>query len=150
MVVEASAVSAAIGVVRLARDALKGLKQMGLSSEHKEAVQTALDQLGDVQDRISDIQSESIDLREENAALRQQISDADTWSERIENYSLFKTPGGAHVYRAVPEDGPTHYACPACVENLAIQVLQDERSYFGTYSCPACKAEYLVNHKQSD
>lgn len=142
--IEVSAIAAATAVLRAARDALRGLRQSNLSDAHKQVVESALDQLSDAQDRISDIQAESIASREENAKLRQQIEDIDNWQERLASYELFTTPAGGHVYRAVSDSAPEHYACPACMENQSIQVLQDDRNVAGTYSCPSCNARYPV------
>ena len=149
MVIEISAIAAATTVLRAARDALRGLRQSNLSDAHKQIVEDALDQIGDAQDRIGDVQTESIALREENAALRQEIADADNWQDRLSQYQLFLTPAGGHVYRTVPENAPTHYACPACIENQSIQVLQDDRNIAGTFSCPSCNTKFPINTRQT-
>lgn len=133
--------AALVGVLKAAREGLRSLRQSNLSSEHKSAVEAALDQLFDAQDRIATIQETAVALREENARLKQQIADADDWKKRVQDYKLVDTHG-ARVYLG---GNPQHYACPACMERRELHVLQDRKLASGHWSCPGCKETYPID-----
>lgn len=136
--------TAAVGAIRAALNGLKGLKELGLSAKHSESVDAAMDQLREAQDRVNDVHAELIDLREENHNLRRTIADHDNWQERLDLYQLVQTAGGAQIYqRGEPPDH--HYACPACIENQQIQILQDTRTMGGQFQCPSCQTRYPIN-----
>jgi len=148
---ELSAISALVNIVRKTRDALRALRQEKLSTEHRETVEDALDQLSDAQDRIVELQAGSIELREENDKLKRQIADSDDWKERLAKYLLATTEGGAMVLIWQGEDEhDCHFACPACAEkDKQIQILQDLRAMSGNFRCPACGVKYPIKPSQS-
>lgn len=140
---EIGTVTAVFGAIKTAVNALKGLKDLGLSAKHAEAVDAALDVMRDAQDRLSAVHGELLDLREENYRLRRTLEDHDRRQERFDQYSLVRTPGSAQVYQnGEPPD--EHYACPVCFERQEIQVLQRLAPASGLYDCPSCKASYSV------
>lgn len=137
--------TAAVGAIKAAVNALKGLKDLGLSAKHEEEVDAAMDMMREAQDSVNAVHAELLELRGENDALRRTIADHDNWQERLGQYTLVRTPGGAHVYQGgdPPND---HYVCPACTENQQIHILQDTRTMGGQFQCPSCGVRYPVNH----
>lgn len=139
--------TAVVAAIKASVNGLKGLKELGLSAKHSEAVDAAIDQMREAQDRVNAVHAGLIELREENHALRRTIEGHDNWQERFAQYALIRTAGGAQVYQQ-GEPPNDHYACPACIENQQIQILQDTRSMSGRFQCPSCETQYPINPAQ--
>ena len=141
---EIGAVTAVFGAIKAAVSGLKGLKDLGLSAKHAEAVDAAMDVMREAEDRLNAVHGELLELREENNSLRRTIADHDNWQEKLDQHELVQTVGGAQVFQN--GDPPNHYyACPACVENQQIQILQNMRVISGRWQCPSCNFNYPVD-----
>ena len=55
----------------------------------------------------------------------------------------WETPGGAVVYGF--DGSPKHYACPSCINKKELQILQDDKTYTGEFTCPGCNKSFPVN-----
>ncbi|MEQ9562884.1 MAG: hypothetical protein RLN69_10210, partial [Woeseiaceae bacterium] len=125
---------------------LRGLRDRGLSREHQQQVNDAMDLMSDAQDRLQALQAELIETRERNHQLQRQIDDEITWQKRRALYFMVATPGGAHVFRE-GADGNL-YVCPACIENRQIMLLQNLGLVSGDWHCPGCKQNYPIDERQ--
>lgn len=141
---EIGTVTAIFGAIKTALNGLMGLKELGLSAQHSEVVDAAIDQMREAQDRVNTVHGDLIELREENHALRHTIEEHDNWQARLAQYELVQTAGGAQVFQN--DNSPDHhYACPACVENQRIGVLQNMQVVSGRWQCPSCSFNYQVD-----
>lgn len=156
-----SATAALIGIFKSLRAGIKTLRQGQLSDQHREAVESVADLLTDAQDRLSDLQTESIELREKNSELAHQLMEAVEWTKKFSEYHLATTEGGAVVYQKTWNRGQErtiiagqlggdpdhrhHYVCPSCVSKKELQILQDDQSHLGSFTCPSCKVEFPIN-----
>lgn len=93
--------------------------------------------------RIIDLRDEIFELKEENRLLRERLVENQNWDDKASQYKLTKTSGGAVVYES--KEPPLHFACPSCFEQKLVHILQDNRTYSGSYNCPKCKANYPIN-----
>jgi hypothetical protein len=135
--------------LRAAKDVLTTVIQGKVEVDTQTRVAEAFGKLGAAQDTLFELRDELLRLQDANAKLAADLAARNEWRDTIAAYDLTKTAGGAVVYRA--RNPPEHYACPACVTDRKLQILQDNRTYSGKYRCVACKAEYPVEpHKQSD
>lgn len=143
---EVGPVSATFAAIKTALIGLKGLKMLGLSAKQAGAVDAAIEVFRDAHDCLKSVHGELIDLRQENRTLRRRIAGHDDWQRRLSAYALVRRLGGAQVYQHgdPPND---HYACPACIENRQIHVLQPVSEESGLFRCPSlsCRELYRVN-----
>jgi hypothetical protein len=146
--VEIATTAAAVGAIKTAFNALKDLKELGLSAKHAAVVDAAMDDMREAQNQLNNVQGEILELREENHALKRTIANHDNWQDRFDQHALVQTPGGAQVYQG-GEPPNNYYACPACIEHQKIQILQTERSMSGRWSCPSCNTKFPVDPPQT-
>jgi hypothetical protein len=142
-----TSVMAAYNGLKIGKEILGGLLQTKIQEEVREKISEALKKLGEAQDTLFGLREELFRLQSENDTLRKQISDHENWEGQVAKYSLTETAGGAVVY--ISKGAPTHYACPSCITQRKIQILQDERSFTGKFECPGCKNSFPVNPKKS-
>lgn len=140
-------IGAAIEGLRYLKDFSKWVQGLRADSEVLTRVNAALEKVGEVQDKLHELREENYRLLDENRRLADQIRAAESWERRVASYKLIRTPGGAVVYRC--DEGTPHYACPKCIEDHSVQILQDKKVYSGTYLCPGCKSEYGVDPGRS-
>ncbi len=102
-------------------------------------------QLGKALDALYEMRDELFRLQTENDKLKRDADRRLAFEARQDNYEIVKTAGGAVVWRFKAE--PMHYACPNCMNEDRIEVLQDNRAYAGTYRCTAkgCTASFPVD-----
>ena len=131
-----STLTAAVTSLKTVREAFSYLLSTKIETEAKAKVIEAMNSLGNAQDQLFHLREEIFRLQEENKQLKETISETTDWSEKQNNYDLVKTEGGAVVYKSI--SGTEHYACPRCMERKEIQILQDDRSYYGEFNCPGC------------
>lgn len=104
----------------------------------------AIRKLGEAQDTLYELREELLRKQEEVVTLKGQLDERGKWDQESAKYQLLKTEGGATVWESsVPLH---HFACPACYAKQRISILQDQRTFDGSYACPdsGCKASYLV------
>ncbi len=139
-----AAAKGAIDLIKNGKDLVSKSKNIDAIHKINEAeknVSTALQ-------AIYELQTELIRLQEENRQLKDKLREGNDWQDRISNYTLEPTPGGATVYASIGGQ-EKHYICPSCTEKKEIHILQDRHVYTGDYLCPSCKATYPVKIKKS-
>ena len=129
--------------LKIGKDILKSLYETKVTADAKEQIDEVMSKLGEAQDILFSMREELFRLQSENDELKKKISEAESWENKLSNYELTKTDGGAVVYKYTDE--PEHYICTSCVSNKSIQILQDNRTMSGKFRCVACKAEFPVN-----
>jgi predicted RNA-binding Zn-ribbon protein involved in translation (DUF1610 family) len=144
---DASVVLAAYNGLKFAKDTIAALVEGKVEIEAQTKITEALSKLGAAQDALFQLRDELFTLQGENAHLRQDIERHNTWTERLSSYELSETNGGAFVYRY--KAAPEHFACPSCVNNQKIEILQDNRTLSGKFRCPGCENEYPIRPRQN-
>jgi ssDNA-binding Zn-finger/Zn-ribbon topoisomerase 1 len=127
---------------RAAKDAGKALLELKIDTEVRLKVSEMLDRFGEIQDKLFKLREDLDTLQAENHELREQLTSMNDWKSRLEKYSLVNTGGGAVVYQSTFE--PMHYACPSCIENKNIHILQDTNTYGGSFVCPKCDKHFPI------
>ena len=133
--------------LKIGKGLLKGLLDIKVEAEAKERVDEVLAKLGDAQDTLFTMREELFRLQAENQELHGKIKETEKWEAKLAEYVLAKTTGGAVVYEYKAE--PHHFACPSCIENKSIQILQDNRTVSGKYRCVSCGAEFPIKPRTS-
>lgn len=120
---------------------------MSIISNAKE-IADLVKKLGDVElyRKIIELEGEIIELTREKRDLEKKLDDIETWEAQLQKYQLEETPGGAFVYGF--DDSPKHYACPSCINKKELQILQDDHSFTGYFTCPGCDKEFPVNPRK--
>ncbi|WP_257274937.1 hypothetical protein [Endozoicomonas sp. SESOKO4] len=128
-----------------AKDIFQLLLEAKIDSEAKEKVNAAMRALTEAQDSLFNTQSVLFSLQDENKKLQEKIAEYNAWDEKFKAYELVETPGRAIVYQS--QNSPKHYACPACMEEKRISILQDRKVASGVFDCPykKCSATYGIN-----
>ncbi|WNL39814.1 hypothetical protein RN346_04460 [Halomonas sp. PAMB 3232] len=107
------------------------------------AISEIMDQLTQAQFGLMDMQLQYQQLVDENKELKEKLNK----EERFDQYRLFRTAVGHHVYMLKNEfagrDEPLHAICVQCREDGRRSVLQEgEYSYY----CTVCRTE--ASHKR--
>lgn len=134
----------AISGLKAAREMLSAVVDGKNEIATMDRVLEAIRKLGDAQDNLYELREELLRKQEEVAGLRQQLDDRGRWEKEVARYHLVKTEGGATVWES-PEP-VHHHACPACFAKQRLSILQDQRTYVGSFACPeaSCKATFLI------
>jgi len=136
-------ITAAYEGLKAGKNILKSLYEAKIEADAKEKIDEVMSKLGEAQDTLFSMREELFRLQSENDTLRKQIAESDSWDNKLDQYELIKTAGGAVVYKHIGE--PEHYICPSCAAKKSIEILQDNRTYSGKFRCVGCKAEYPIN-----
>ncbi len=139
-------IGAAWTSLRTAKETGKALLDLKIDAEVRLKVSDMLDRLGETQDRLFQLRDDLDNIQSDNRELREQLAAAADWDSRLGQYALVETEGGAVVYESTFD--PKHYACPSCVENRTIHILQDMRRYAGTFVCPKCDKHFPIRKAQ--
>lgn len=131
--------------LKVVKDIITGVFDAKVEAEAKPKILEALQRLGEAQDTLFSLREELFKLQTTNNELRQQLVDFQAWQQKAEPYDLWKTAGGAVVYRF--RGDPEHFICPSCFDSKKIHILQDNRMASGKYRCPGCTTEFPVNPK---
>lgn len=139
-----------INSVKLASDSVGFIRKMfdgyvdGLSKEMvAELQQQANQKVIDIQQALLDIQARSLELQEENKQLKESLRKHDEINNRLEDYTLTGTEGGAVVF--VRNLEPKTYVCPTCVETSnQVHMLQFNGNHLKLYKCKNCDSEYKI------
>ncbi len=133
--------------LKIGKDILKSLYETKVAADAKEKIDEVMSKLGEAQDILFSMREELFRLQSKNEELKMKISETESWENKLTNYELTKTEGGAVVHKYIGE--PEHYICTSCVSNRSIQILQDNRTMSGKFRCVACKAEFPIKPSQS-
>lgn len=141
-----ASIGAAYNGLKVVKDVFVGFTNLKSETDSLERIYEAIKKVGDAQDALFMLREELFRLQEENNSLKKQMEDRDVWTNKIDQYQLVVTAGGAVVYQSKAE--PFHLACPSCTESKEIHILQDNRIMAGTFKCTKCKATYPIKEKE--
>lgn len=128
--------------LKTAKELLTAAFEAKVDAEAKQKISQAQAQLGEVQDTLFSLREQLFALQAERDDLRSQLAAAQGWAKQFEQYELFKTSGGAVIYRFKGQ--PEHFACPSCVNLPQLHILQNNRTISGKYRCTGCGSEYPI------
>jgi len=140
---DATLAMAAYNGLKFAKDSLTTLVQGKVEVETQTKILAALEKLGTAQDALFQMRDEMFALQADNQQLKAEVEQNKKWDEKLTQYELVRTAGGAVVYRFQGE--PMHYLCPSCINKRQLEILQDNRNMSGKFRCTSCSAEYPVN-----
>ncbi len=140
-------ITAAYEGLRAGKEILTSVYNSKVSADAKEKIDIVMSNLGKTQDTLFSMREELFRLQTANEELKKKIAETDSWDNKLKEYTLTKTSGGAIVY--IFNGTPEHYICPSCASNKTIQILQDNRTYSGKFRCVNCNAEYPINPHQT-
>lgn len=100
----------------------------------------------EAQEKIMELREFALQLQEENIELKNQLKIKEELLNKINSYKLIETIGGAMVYEAIEE--PKHYACPKCMSNNEIHILQGQGSSSSKVECPNCNNKFKVRETE--
>lgn len=132
--------------VKAAKDLLTAAFDAKVDSDAKHKILEAQSKLGEIQDTLFLLRDQLAQMQDENRQLQDQLRASESWSDRVKQYELVKSAGGAVVYRF--GGSPEHFACPTCINKKEIQILQDSRALSGKYRCTGCTNEFPVQPRQ--
>lgn len=137
-----TSIAAAYNGLKTAKDVFSGLAGLKVETETLSKINDAVKKFGEAQDALFQLREELFQLQEEKNTLKKQLAESKSWENKISQYTLAKTQGGAVVYKS--KDEPIHYACPSCVNKHELQFLQEEGGYSGDSICPGCGIRFPV------
>lgn len=139
--------TASIGAAVTSLNAVKGMVELAfnakLDSERRSAKAEALAALGTAQDTLYELREELFRLQDENRQLKQAATTQGEWAAKEAEFERFHGPGGAWVYQSKLQPGL--FACPTCIGEKKLNLLQPRGQYTGVMNCMACKAGFQVN-----
>ena len=136
-------ISAAYTGLKTAKDIFTGLNDLKIETSTLDKINDAVKKVGEAQDTLFALREELFRLQEENNSLKTQITEIESWDNKLASYTLTKTNGGAVVYKF--NGDPLHYMCPSCVAKHELHFLQDGSSQFSGWSeCPNCNTRYTI------
>lgn len=144
---DATLAMAAYNGLKFAKDSLTTLVQGKVEVETQTKILAALEKLGTAQDALFQMRDEMFALQAENQKLKDEVEQSKMWGEKLTQYELVQTAGGAVVHRFKGE--PLHYLCPSCLNKKQIEILQDNRTMSGKFRCTSCTAEYPINPREN-
>lgn len=136
-------ISAAYTGLKTAKDIFTGLNDLKVETATLDKINEAVKKVGEAQDTLFALREELFKLQEENNSLKSQLAEAASWDNKLSDYTLAKTNGGAIVYKF--NGDPVHYLCPSCLAKHEIHFLQDDSSqYSGRSECQNCHVRYSI------
>jgi predicted RNA-binding Zn-ribbon protein involved in translation (DUF1610 family)/uncharacterized small protein (DUF1192 family) len=136
-----------VSTVREGISLLNTAKDAKADNEVKAKLEKALISFGDVVDKSSEIQEELARLQKENAKLKAELQKQNDWEEKISDYKLVTTKGGATVYESINNE-TKHYICPSCLGEEKISIIQQVPDSPHLYSCNKCNMYYQLYENQ--
>ncbi|WNB76964.1 hypothetical protein [Methylomonas koyamae] len=144
---DATLAMAAYNGLKFAKDSLTTIVQGKVEIDTQTRILAALEKLGTAQDALFQMRDEMFSLQVENQQLKSEAEQNKKRQEKLDQYELVKTTGGAIVHRSKGE--PLHYLCPSCINKGQLEILQDNRTMSGTFRCTACAADYPINPREN-
>ncbi len=95
--------------------------------------------------QLADAKLANAELTMQLASLHKAVIKAHDFKEKLDQYDLWETPFGAHVYRYQKQEQsnkPTHFICPKCVEDEKTHILQGGEVL---KTCPECKTKFQIS-----
>lgn len=140
---EIATITAAYEGLKVGKEILKSIYDSKVDADAKEKIDAVMLRLGETQDTLFSMREELFRLQSDNDSLKKKIAETESWDNKLSQYKLAETKGGAVVYKFTGT--PEHFACPSCVSKKNIEILQDNRTYSGKYRCVGCSAEFPIN-----
>jgi hypothetical protein len=137
--------TSAYSSLKIAKDIFQGFSDLKMESDSIGKINEAVKKVGEAQHALFQLRDDLFRLQEENNSLKITIRDSTLWEDKIAEYDLVKTVGEAIVYKYKNE--PEHYICPSCTSKKSIQILQDNKSPSGSFSCNGCSSHYTINEE---
>ena len=139
-------ITAAYESLKAGKSILKSIYETKIEADAKDKIDEVMSKLGEAQDTLFSMREELFRLQSDNESLKKKISESESWDNKLSQYELTETSGGAVVYKFTGT--PEHFICPSCISKKSIEILQDNRTYTGKYRCVACKAEFPIDPSQ--
>lgn len=133
--------------LKAGKSILQSLYKTKVKADAKEKIDDVMSKLGEAQDTLFSMREELFRLQADNETLKSEILELELWDNKLSQYELTKTAGGAIVYKFIGT--PEHFICPSCVSKKKIEILQDNRTFSGEYRCVSCDAEFPINPRQN-
>jgi hypothetical protein len=140
--IDLASIQAAMSGIGVARTALTTAFELTVDNKVRGPINDALTKLGAIQDTLYTLREENLTLQAENDRLKREAAARDEWSARFGQYDLISTNGGAIVYSFKGQ--PQHFACPRCVNDRRIEILQDKQTASGLFKCPGCQTDFMA------
>lgn len=141
--VDITTISNACTAIKILKESIITILNSKIEAETKTRINEVLEKLSEVQDTLFYLREELSHLQSENTELKERLKEKEDWDNRIKQYSLTKTEGGAFVY--ISHSEPKHYICPSCITKKEIHIIQDCRSLSGKFICPGCDKQFPIN-----
>ena len=142
VVMDIPSITAALQGLVAAKHLFSGYVDREHDADNLAKINKALESVSDAQEVVYSLRDELFKLQDENQRLKLNAQKNQDWVEKIAEYSLTETLGGAIVYES--SSPPHHYICPSCFESQNLQILQDKRVVSGIFECSACKSIFGV------
>lgn len=140
---EISTIIAAISGLKSAKEIITALKDLHIENDTLVKINEAVKQVNDAYEKLFELRDELSNLKNENDNLKKHLGEIESFKNKMADYDLIKTNGGAIVYKY--QKAPLYYLCPKCIDNKEIQFLQDDTSeYSGWSECPNCNRRYSI------
>jgi hypothetical protein len=133
----------AVAMFTFAKDTINGLFSEKVDERVKEKLREILNTIDNLQNSALEKNETMFAMQHELYELKDKLRNIEDWKSKFVNYELVTTPGKGVVYKF--NGNPSHYICPACVVKKEIQILQDNDSMSGEFTCPGCKSQFSVN-----
>ena len=140
-------IAAALASAKAVKELLQAATGLKIDTEILVRINKALNEVSAIQEKLFEAREQLFNLQKENDDLRQQIKVHGDWKQRLGQFALTKTVGGAVVYES-SDDKPKHYVCPQCIEKQQVQILQDLNVASGIFECPGCKNKYPIKERR--
>ncbi len=143
---DATSIAGAYQGLKAVKDILTGAIEAKVDADSKAKILEAQIRLGEIQDTLFGLREQLSELQDQKRQLQEQLAAAQAWNEKLKQYELTKTVGGAVVYSY--KSDPKHFACPTCINKSEIQILQDNRTISGKYRCTGCANEFPIEPRE--
>lgn len=110
------------GSLKSALDVLAKIKQLGKQDGPKSTEQQALVQ--ELADQLAQVRLDNVDLKERLVELREELLKMRKLQSKLASYEWYTAPNGTKVYVTKEKGEAEHYACPVCMAEDIISVLQ--------------------------
>ena len=104
---EIATITAAYEGLKAGKEILKSIYDSKVDADAKEKIDVVMLKLGDTQDTLFSMREELFSLQSDNEALKKKIAETESWDNKLNEYELTKTSGGAVVYKF--NGTPDHY-----------------------------------------
>ena len=128
---DASLITTAFSSIKFVKDSFTAILDLKIENEAQVKIHDALKQLGEVHENLFALRDQLFELQSKNKELQAELDNQNKWAEFFSAYELTHTAGGAVVYGF--KGNPPHYACPSCMSNKQVHILQDRKVMSGEF-----------------